>query len=310
VSETGQFVVRLIVPDEEGGERLDRVVTSRLADTSRSYVQRLIEQGDVLVNGAPARPSTKVAIGDEVEVRVPLPDEPEELTPADILIPIAYEDDDLIVFDKPPGLVVHPAPGHEHGTLANVFKWLRPDSVPQDNLRPGIVHRLDKDTSGLIVVAKTEESRLHLLRQWQQRLVLKEYTALVVGQLPEDRATVDAPITRDPNNRRRMAVLPGGRPAVSHLSVVTRYPAYSLLNVRIETGRTHQIRVHCAFIRHPVAGDRLYGGVTRDLPLQRQFLHARRLRFDLPSGQPLELESPLPRDLQDVLSFLETRAES
>jgi 23S rRNA pseudouridine1911/1915/1917 synthase len=300
----------LIVPDEEGGERLDRVVTSRLADTSRSYVQRLIEQGDVLVNGAPARPSTKVAIGDEVEVRVPLPDEPEELTPADILIPIAYEDDDLIVFDKPPGLVVHPAPGHEHGTLANVFKWLRPDSVPQDNLRPGIVHRLDKDTSGLIVVAKTEESRLHLLRQWQQRLVLKEYTALVVGQLPEDRATVDAPITRDPNNRRRMAVLPGGRPAVSHLSVVTRYPAYSLLNVRIETGRTHQIRVHCAFIRHPVAGDRLYGGVTRDLPLQRQFLHARRLRFDLPSGQPLELESPLPRDLQDVLSFLETRAES
>lgn len=310
MSETGQFVVRLIVPDEEGGERLDRVVTSRLADTSRSYVQRLIEQGDVLVNGAPARPSTKVAIGDEVEVRVPLPDEPEELTPADILIPIAYEDDDLIVFDKPPGLVVHPAPGHEHGTLANVFKWLRPDSVPQDNLRPGIVHRLDKDTSGLIVVAKTEESRLHLLRQWQQRLVLKEYTALVVGQLPEDRATVDAPITRDPNNRRRMAVLPGGRPAVSHLSVVTRYPAYSLLNVRIETGRTHQIRVHCAFIRHPVAGDRLYGGVTRDLPLQRQFLHARRLRFDLPSGQPLELESPLPRDLQDVLSFLETRAES
>lgn len=301
------FVLKIEATLELEGERLDRVVTARLADTSRSYVQRLIEAGDVLINGAPERASYRVQAGDLIEVRVPAPSEPADLTPADILIPIAYEDDDLIVFDKPAGLVVHPAPGHEHGTLVNVFKWLRPEAVEPGSFRPGVVHRLDKDTSGLIIVAKNERARLHLLKQFQTRTVLKEYTALVVGRLPEDRATVDAPISRDPNNRRRMAVVAGGRPAVSHLEVAARYTGYALLNVQIETGRTHQIRVHCAFIKHPVAGDALYGGAVRDLPLARQFLHARHLRFSLPGGAMLELESPLPDDLVEALDVLAER---
>src|SRR5690606_11752306 len=192
----------------------------------------------VLVTGTVRRPSYRVADGDLIEVRAPVPEVPEEITPADILIPIAYEDDDVIVFDKPAGLVVHPAPGHKHGTLVNAFRWLRPENVEPGTERPGIVHRLDKDTSGLIVVAKNERSRLHLLKQWQRRDVLKEYTALVVGNFPEDRATVDAPIGRDPNNRKRMAVVAGGRPAISHLEVIERLPGFTLLNVRIETGRT------------------------------------------------------------------------
>lgn len=303
------FVLRLTAAPEHAGERLDRLVVEHLADTSRSFVQRLIEEGDVLVNGTVRRPSYRVADGDLIEVRAPVPEVPEEITPADILIPIAYEDDDVIVFDKPAGLVVHPAPGHKHGTLLNAFRWLRPENVEPGTERPGIVHRLDKDTSGLIVVAKNERSRLHLLKQWQRRDVLKEYTALVVGNFPEDRATVDAPIGRDPNNRKRMAVVAGGRPAISHLEVIERLPGFTLLNVRIETGRTHQIRVHCAFTGHPVAGDRMYGGYRQNIPLERQFLHARHLRFTLPDGRPLDLESPLPPDLQHVLDVLRERAK-
>lgn len=302
------FVIRMQVSSDADAERLDRFVTERLPDTSRSYVQRLIESGDILVNGAMPRPSYRVVTGDAIEVRVPRPDDPTEITPAIIPIPIAFEDDDVIVLDKPAGLVVHPAPGHEHGTLVNVLRWLRPDIVEQGSERPGIVHRLDKDTSGLIVVAKNERTRLSLLRQWQRRDVLKEYVALVVGAVPDETATIDAPIGRDPHNRKRMAVVRDGRPAVSHLRVARRYAGYTLLDVTIVTGRTHQIRVHCAFIKHPIAGDALYGGRTKDLPINRQFLHARRLRFALPGGQPIDVEAPLPDDLIRVLNELETGA--
>jgi 23S rRNA pseudouridine1911/1915/1917 synthase len=221
---------------------------------------------------------------------------------------IVHSDERLAVIDKPAGLVVHPAPGHEHGTLVNALRWIRPDVGEPDDERPGLVHRLDKDTSGLIVVAKNEGARLALLRQWQQREVVKEYVALVIGQLPENTATVDAPISRDPHNRKRMAVVKSGRPAVTHLRVHTRYSGYCLLDVNIETGRTHQIRVHCAFIGHPVAADALYGGQARDLDLTRQFLHARYLRFALPNGDPIELEAPLPPDLARVLARLEASA--
>lgn len=304
-----EYVLRITAAPDHAGERLDRIVVDHLADTSRSFVQRLIEADAVLVNGEPKRPSYKVSDGDFIEVHVPTPDEPDEITPADILIPIAYEDDDIIVFDKPPGLVVHPAPGHKDSTLVNAFKWLRPENIQPGTERPGIIHRLDKDTSGLIVVAKNERSRLHLLRVWQARKVRKEYTALVAGTFPEDEAKVDAPIDRDPNNRKRMAVVQGGRHAVSYLRVLERLPGFTLLDVEIETGRTHQIRVHCAFAGHPVAGDRTYGGYRQNIPLERQFLHARRLRFDLPDGRPLDLTSPLPDDLQQTLDFLRERAE-
>ncbi len=300
--------MRLEVAPDADAQRLDRVVTDRLPDTSRSFVQRLIEAGEVRVNGQLPRPSQRVSVGDAVEVRVPRPAEPAEITPAHIAVPIVFEDDDVIVFDKPAGLVVHPAPGHEHGTLVNVLRWIRPEIVMPGTERPGIVHRLDKDTSGLIVVAKNERARLSLLKQWQRRDVLKEYTALVLRTVQEDVATVDAPIGRDPHNRKRMAVVHGGRPAISHLRVEARYPGYTLLDVQIETGRTHQIRVHCAFIKHPVAGDALYGGTTRDLSIDRQFLHARRLRFALPGGQPVDVEAPLPDDLTTVLRTLEARS--
>ncbi|HEX5164861.1 MAG TPA: RluA family pseudouridine synthase [Thermomicrobiales bacterium] len=301
------FVVRLEVAPDAASERLDRFITDRMPDTSRSFVQRLIESGGVQVNGALPRPSQRVNAGDSIEVRVPKPAEPVEITPAHVMVPIVFEDDDVIVFDKPAGLVVHPAPGHEHGTLVNVLRWIRPEIVMPGTERPGIVHRLDKDTSGLIVVAKNERARLSLLRQWQKRDVIKDYTALVVGTLADDAATVDAPIGRDPHNRKRMAVVREGRPAISHLTVAARYSGYTLLDVRIETGRTHQIRVHCAFIKHPVAGDSLYGGATRDLELDRQFLHARRLRFALPGGQPVDVEASLPSDLSNVLADLESR---
>lgn len=303
-----EYVLRITAAPDHAGARLDRLVVDHLADTSRSFVQRLIDAGEVLVNGETKRPSYKVAEGDDIEVHVPPPDEPAEISPADILIPIAYEDDDIIVFDKPAGLVVHPAPGHRDSTLVNAFRWLRPENIQPGTERPGIVHRLDKDTSGLIVVAKNERSRLHLLRVWQKREVRKEYTALVAGSPNEDAAKIDAPIGRDPNNRKRMAVVQAGRPAVSYFNVVERLPGFTLLNVEIVTGRTHQIRVHCAFIGHPVAGDRTYGGYRQNIPLERQFLHARRLRFKLPDGRPIDLTSPLPDDLQHVLDVLRERA--
>jgi 23S rRNA pseudouridine1911/1915/1917 synthase len=302
------YVLRITAAPDHVGERLDRIVVDHLADTSRSFVQRLIEAGNVQVNGEAKRPSYKVSDGDLIEVHVPAPEEPDEVTPADILIPIAYEDDDIIVFDKPPGLVVHPAPGHRDSTLVNAFRWLRPENIQPGTERPGIIHRLDKDTSGLIVVAKNERSRLHLLRVWQRREVRKEYIALVVGDFPEDAAKVDAPIGRDPNNRKRMAVVPDGKPAVTYLKVIERLPGFTLMDVEIETGRTHQIRVHCAFTGHPVAGDRTYGGYRQNIPLERQFLHARRLRFKLPDGRPIDFTSPLPDDLQPVLDVLRERA--
>ena len=302
------FVFCVRVPDEAHGARVDRFVVERLPDTSRSYVQRLIEAGEVTINGAATRPSAKVVAGDELIVRVPPPDPNTALTPADIPVPIVFEDDNVLVFDKPAGLVVHPAPGHEHGTLVNALRWIRPNVGEPDEERPGIVHRLDKDTSGLIVVAKNEAARLSLLQQWQRRDVVKAYTALVVGHLAEPSATVDAPIGRDPHNRKRMAVIRNGRPAITHLRTHTRYRDFELLDVTIETGRTHQIRVHCAFVGHPVAGDALYGGHARGIPLKRQFLHARYLRFELPNGDSLELEAPLPPDLTTVLKQLEDSA--
>lgn len=301
-----QFVLNLEVASDRDGERLDQFVVDHLPDTSRSFVQRLIEAGDVLVNDGTQRPSYRVSAGDKIIVHVPPPEEPDDVSPADILIPIAYEDDDIVVFDKPPGLVVHPAPGHKADTLVNAFKWLRPEDVQPGTERPGIVHRLDKDTSGLIVVAKNEGARLHLTREWQERRVTKNYAALVHGSPDEDRATVDAPISRDPNNRKRMAVVKGGRPARSHLEVTARYSRHTLLDVEIETGRTHQIRVHCAFIGHPVVQDRIYGGYRQDFSLERQFLHTHRLEFSLADGRKVHLESPLPADLRRALEYAES----
>lgn len=301
----GAVHIKLVVADGEDGERLDRLIAARVAEMSRSTAQQLVKAGEVLVNGEIARPATRIKSGDQVDMSLPPVPSSSDLAPEYMPIPIVYEDDDVIVFDKPPGLVTHPAPGHERGTLVNALRALRPDLPLIADDRPGIVHRLDKDTSGLIVVAKNERARLILLQQWQRRDVEKRYIALVHGEFDENEGTIDAPIARDPNNRKRMAVVANGRRAVSHFRVRERFPSATLLDVEIETGRTHQIRVHMLFIGHPVVGDRTYGTRPFDPPVARQFLHAAGLRFALPeSGKPILLDLPLPDDLQGILDSL------
>lgn len=302
-------VVRLVldVTQEEDGERLDRFIALRSADISRSYAQELIKDGSVKVDDLVARPARRVHSGDVVELSLPPIEPSAEVTPAYVPVPIVYEDDDVIVFDKPAGLVTHPAPGHEHGTLVNVVRALRPDLELRDASRPGVVHRLDKDTSGLIVIAKNEAARRYLLKQWQRRTVVKRYTALVHGEIQEAKGTIDAPISRDPNNRKRMWVVATGRPAVTHFEVLERFRDVTLTSVIIETGRTHQIRVHFAYIKHPLVGDRTYSGRQFRYPIDRQFLHATALTFLLPGDRPITVETPLPPDLQTVL--LELRRE-
>ncbi|HET9015977.1 MAG TPA: RluA family pseudouridine synthase [Thermomicrobiaceae bacterium] len=297
--------IRLDVTETEDGERLDRLIASRVGEVSRSFAQSLIKAGDVSVDGEVAKPARRIHAGESVEILLPPIEEPVNLTPEYLPIPIIYEDDDVIVFDKPAGIVTHPAPGHEHGTLVNMLRALHPNLPLNSSDRPGIVHRLDKDTSGLIVVAKNELARRFLLRQWQERDVVKRYTALVHGRVGESAGTIDAPISRDPHNRKRMAIVPGGRPAVSHFTVMERFRDATLLSVVIETGRTHQIRVHMAFIGHPVVGDQTYGRRPFRLPVPRQFLHATYLKFTLPgSERPIEVETPLPADLRRVLDEL------
>lgn len=299
--------VRIVldVADKDNGERLDRWIASRVADISRSYAQNLMRAGDVYVNGEVAKPARRVHLGDRVEILLPPVEAPAKLTPAYVPVPIVFEDENVIVFNKPPGMVTHPAPGHEHGTLVNALKALRPDLKLTPIERPGVVHRLDKDTSGLIVVAKNDVARRFLLKQWQERDVVKRYLTLVHGAIPEEEGTINAPISRDLNNRKRMAVVQGGRPAISHFRVVERFPEATLLVVTIETGRTHQIRVHLNFIGYPVVGDQLYGKRPFPVPVPRQFLHATYLKFALPeSGQPIEVETPLPPDLATALSQL------
>jgi len=304
--------VRLVldVSEREHGERLDRLIAARVTGVSRSFAQTLMKSGDVLVNGQPAKPAHRVRAGDQIVVMLPPVEPPEELEPVYLPIPVLYEDEDIIVFDKPAGVVTHPAPGHEQDTLVNALKAIRPDLRLRPSDRPGIVHRLDKDTSGLIVVAKHEDARLSLLKQWQGRSVVKRYLALVHGVVEPDEGTVDAPISRDPRDRKRMAVVPGGRPAVTHFRVRERFRCATLLELTLVTGRTHQIRVHMAFIGHPVVGDEVYGRRGFVVPVPRQFLHATYLKFTLPStGKAIELETPLPHDLQGVLDGLRARED-
>ncbi len=285
------------------GERLDLFVAHQRPELSRSRVQRLIADGFVTVNGAPAKASLRLSPGDRVEVMVP-PPEPLELLPEEIPLSVVYEDDDLLVIDKPAGMTVHPAPGHARHTLVNAILARCPGlAEEQGTERPGIVHRLDKDTSGLMVVAKSERVRVELMRQFKGRSVVKGYLALVYGRLEPGETTIEAPIGRDPRHRKRMAVVEGGRDARTAYRVRRYYDGYTLLNVTPFTGRTHQIRVHLAAAGHPVVGDAVYGRKAargkRGRPLVgRQFLHAYRLAFHHPAdGRRVEFESPLPPDL-------------
>ena len=288
----------------EAGERLDALLARTYPDLSRSAVQRLIELGDVSVDGRAVRASFRPSSGQHVAIRIPPPTEARLVSRARDLS-IVYEDADVLVVDKPAGLVVHPAPGHPDDTLANALRARYPDLQIGGELRPGIVHRLDKDTSGLLVVAKNDRAMASLVEQMARKAVLKEYVALVHGSPRVAEGVIDAPIARNPRDRKRMAVVAGGREARTHFRVLERFPGYTLVEARLETGRTHQIRVHFASLGHPLVGDAVYGRGKESLGVSRQFLHARRLAFALPStGATMTFESPLPTDLQAVLEEL------
>jgi 23S rRNA pseudouridine1911/1915/1917 synthase len=292
------------------GARLDRYVADNLPSLSRGTVQGLIESGHVRVDGFQRKPKFRMTPGEVVTVEIP-PPQLDEIQPDPIPLAIVYEDADVIVIDKPAGMVVHPAPGHSRGTLANALVAHFPGISVGGTLRPGIVHRLDKDTSGLIVAAKTDRGRNVLVRQWEERSVEKTYLTLVSGAVEDNEATIDAPIGRDPKNRQRMSVVRSGRPAVTHFRVVERFSNATLLEVSIETGRTHQIRVHLAFIGHPIVGDRVYGRAhPADSYLQRQFLHASGLGFRLPDGTPGRFTAPLPEDLERTLTRIRAQVSS
>ncbi len=296
---------------DRAGERADALLARLVPGLTRSAAQRLLERGAVTLNGAPARKNDKTRPGDVLELEIPEP-EGVDLVPQDIPLDVVYEDADVIVVNKPVGMVVHPAPGHPEGTLVNALLYHCGNSLSGINgeLRPGIVHRIDRDTSGLIIAAKNDRAHLALAAQLQDHTLARVYEAVALGNFREDSGTVDAPIGRHPTDRKKMAVdRRSGRPAVTHWSVLARYPGYTRLECRLETGRTHQIRVHLASIGHPLLGDPVYGGNRKPWPgLAGQCLHARRLRFLHPStGEAVELECPLPGWFRAVLDKLEAR---
>ncbi|MBQ6274317.1 MAG: RluA family pseudouridine synthase [Oscillospiraceae bacterium] len=296
----------LQITAEESGERIDALLARSVPELSRSAAQRLLEEGLVTLLGKPVRKNYRCAAGDCFELVLP---EAEEvpLIPQDIPLDVVFEDRDLIVVNKPRGLVVHPAPGHPDGTLVNALLFHCGDSLSGvgGEKRPGIVHRIDKDTSGLLIVAKNDFAHQALSAQLQDRSLSRTYEAVARGGFREDAGTVDRPIDRHPTDRKRMAVVPGGRPAVTHWEVIARYKGYTHLRCRLETGRTHQIRVHMASLGHPLLGDAVYGAPSPEKGLEGQCLHARRLKFLHPrSGEPIELETPLPDYFLDVLARL------
>lgn len=310
-------MIRLPV-DADAGERLDAYLARHLPDTSRSRAAALIADGRVRLNGQLARKSEKVAPGDVIEVEIPEP-VASGVKSEDIPLVIVYQDDDLAVIDKPAGLVVHPAPGHASGTLVNaLLHHVRDLSGIGGVLRPGIVHRLDKDTSGLLLVAKHDRAHRALSAALKKREIRRAYIAAAWGHLREDHVTVDAPIGRSPTDRKRMAVVPTGRPAVTHFQRLERWPAADLIRATLETGRTHQIRVHLLSIGHPVVGDALYGpngergisGPARQWArmfakrVNRQFLHAAELEFDHPRTRDrMSFVSPLPPDIAEAVEW-------
>ena len=295
----------ILIYAQESGERIDALLARHVDELSRSAVQRLIEEGRVTLDGLPVKKNTRTRAGDCFAVCLP---EPEELPllAQDIPLDVVYEDADLIVVNKARGMVVHPAPGHPDGTLVNALLFHCGDSLSGigGEKRPGIVHRIDKDTSGLLIAAKNDLAHQKLSAQLADHSLYREYEALVRGELRADSGTVNAPIGRHPTDRKRMAVLrAGGKSAVTHWEVLARYRGYTLLRCRLETGRTHQIRVHMASIGHPLLGDYTYGAPSPDKGLEGQCLHARRLHFVHPtSGAVMELETPRPAYFDEVLS--------
>ena len=300
----------LTAATEHAGVRLDAFLSADGALT-RSQAARLIAEGRVRVNGKPAAKSARLSGGETVTVDVPQLRET-ALPPQDIPLDVVYEDDDVIVVNKPTGLVVHPAPGHPDGTLVNALLHHCGDSLSGigGEKRPGIVHRIDRDTSGLIIAAKNDAAHLALSAQLKDHSLSRTYECLVTGNMKQDSGTVDAPIGRSSADRKKMAVVPTGRRAVTHWEVVARYPGVTHLRCRLETGRTHQIRVHMAYIGHPILGDTVYGAKKPVPGLTGQCLHAAGLRFVHPrTGEPVELRCPLPPEFTAMLQKLQSKSQ-
>ncbi len=300
------------VDDASAGERIDKHLTERLADkqVSRSQVQEWIRTGAVKVNGGQVKPNAKVAAGDDIVVTIPGP-EPLEAFPENIPLDVVYEDSDVIVINKPRGMVVHPAAGHPSGTLVNALLYHCQDlSGINGVMRPGIVHRIDKDTSGLLMVAKNDLAHASLAAQLKAHTVNRRYYAIVYGQVEHDRGTIDAPIGRANQDRKLYVVTEkNSKHAVTHFTVSERFGDYTLLDLKLETGRTHQIRVHMKYIGYPLVGDPVYGGKSgRTLGMSGQALHAGVLGFEHPrSGEWLEFTAPIPEDMEHALNILRTR---
>ncbi|HZG88238.1 RluA family pseudouridine synthase [Paenibacillus sp.] len=297
----------LEIGEDEAGERIDKMLAEALEDVSRSQLQDWVRDGHVTVNGAAVKPNYKLSVGDEVVVRPPEP-ELTELVPEPIPLDVKYEDSDVIVVNKPRGMVVHPAVGHRSGTLVNALMYHCKDlSGINGEIRPGIVHRIDKDTSGLLMAAKNDVAHNSLAAQLKEHSVTRRYVAVVHGVLQHDQGTIDAPIGRDPQDRKLFTVTDrGGKHAVTHFVVLERFAEHTVVELMLETGRTHQIRVHMKFIGHPLVGDPVYGrSRTRTMNVPGQALHAAVLGFTHPrTGERLTFEAPIPDEMQEFIEHL------
>lgn len=308
----GEQLHAWIVAQEQAGERVDKHITDKLTDpaVSRSQVQEWIRIGAATLNGQPVKANARVEAGDRVDVAIPEP-EPLELRPENLPLDIVYEDGDVIVINKPRGMVVHPAAGHPSGTVVNALLYhCRDLSGINGVMRPGIVHRIDKDTSGLLMAAKNDLAHASLAEQLKRHTVNRRYTALVYGTIPHERGTIDAPLGRDPHDRKLYTVTDrGSKHAVTHFAVLERFGDYTYMELQLETGRTHQIRVHMKYIGHPLVGDPVYGGRSgRTLGMRGQALHAGALGFAHPrTGAQLDFTAPEPADMEEALRILRTR---
>ncbi len=304
---------KVLQAEEFVGERIDKFLSCRLEEVSRSYIQKLIKEGHVSVNGKPVKANYKLGAGDKISVEIPEAKEP-DILPEDIPLDILYEDQDILVVNKPKGMVVHPAAGHYSGTLVNALMYHCKDSLSGINgvMRPGIVHRIDMDTTGSLLVCKNDEAHRILAEQLKEHTIRREYHAIVYGNIKEDTGTVDAPIGRHPTDRKKMSINhKNGKQAVTHYEVLERFGNFTYIRCRLETGRTHQIRVHMASLHHPLLGDEVYGPSSRPpFPgLKGQVLHAKILGIYHPAtGEYMEFDAPLPQYFVDLLQKLRRKS--